>query len=109
MLEQDRHEIRNQDDGQQRVAKLRAAREIGRPVARVHVADRDEKAGAGEGEQLAPEGRVRRHDNAAVNFRERNHAAAPPPAAGWSTVSSVVSGIKINVGNSTSRSRRLKM
>ena len=33
-LQQDRHQVRQQDDRQQRVTELRAAREIGRPVAR---------------------------------------------------------------------------
>ena len=61
-LQQDRHQVRQHDHAEQRVAELRAAREIGRPVARVHVADRDEIAGAGEGEQLAPEAPGRDRD-----------------------------------------------
>ena len=48
VLEQDRHEVRNHDDRKERVAKLRAARQVGRPVARIHVADRDQKSRAGE-------------------------------------------------------------
>jgi len=55
MLQQDRHEIGNHDDRQQRVTKLRAAREVGGPVAGVHVADGDEITGAGKREQLFPE------------------------------------------------------
>ena len=47
-LQQDRHQVGQQRDGQQRVAELRAAGERGRPVARVHVADRDQIAGAEE-------------------------------------------------------------
>ena len=74
MLEQDRHEIGDHDDGQQRVAKLRAAGQIGRPVARIHVADGDEKAGPGEGQQLSPKRSRGRDDDAAMNFGERDLA-----------------------------------
>ncbi len=48
-LQHDRHEVRKQRDGQQRVAEFRAAGERRRPVAGVHVADRDHVAGAGKG------------------------------------------------------------
>src|SRR4029453_3751115 len=40
-----------------------------------------EKARPGERRQFAPEGSGRRDDDAAVRFRERNQAAATPPAA----------------------------
>ena len=83
MLQQDRHQVRNEDDGEEGVTKLGAAGEIGRPVSRVHVADRDEKAGAGEGGQLSPKRGPMRDDDAAMNFGERNVAAASLPAAGW--------------------------
>ena len=49
-LQQDRHQVGQQRDGQQRVAELRAARERGRPVARVHVADGDQVARAEKGD-----------------------------------------------------------
>ena len=45
MLQQDRHEIRNHDNHQQRVAESCAAREIRGPIARIHVTDRDKEAG----------------------------------------------------------------
>ena len=54
-LQQDRHQVGDHDDAEQRVAEARAAGEVGGPVARVHVADGDEVAGAGEREQLPPE------------------------------------------------------
>ena len=57
-LQQDGHEVGEQDDRKQRVAEARAAGQVGGPVARVHVADRDQVAGPGEGEQLAPETRA---------------------------------------------------
>ena len=81
MLEQDRHEIGDHDDGQQRVAELRAARQIGRPVARIHVADRDEEARAGESQQLSPEGSRPRNDDAAMDFRQRNVSGLSAPGS----------------------------
>ena len=57
-LQQDRHQVGEQDDAEQRVAEPRAAGEVGGPVARVHVADGHQVARAGEREQLAPEPRV---------------------------------------------------
>jgi hypothetical protein len=68
VLKQDRHQIGNQDDGQQRITELRSARQICRPIAGVHVTDRDEKAWPGEGEHLSPIGSLPGNDNAAVNF-----------------------------------------
>jgi hypothetical protein len=79
VLQQNGHEIGDENDAQQRVAELRAALQVGGPVARVHVTDRDEKAGAGEGEQLAPEGRGDRHDDAAVDLRQRVAAGSTAP------------------------------
>ena len=55
VLEQDRHQIGDHDDGKKRVTKLRPAGQIGGPVARIHVADRHEKTRAGESRQLPPE------------------------------------------------------
>ena len=80
MLEQDRHEVRDHDDREQRVAKLRATRQIGRPIAGVHVADRDEKTRAGEGGHFAPKRALPRHDDTAVHFRKRDHAGFSAPA-----------------------------
>jgi hypothetical protein len=45
MLEKDRHEVRDHDDGKQGVAELSAARQIGGPVSRVHIAHGHEEAG----------------------------------------------------------------
>ena len=57
-LQQDRHQVGEQDDAQQGVAEPRAAREVGGPVARVHVADGDQVSGAGEGQHLPPPRRL---------------------------------------------------
>ncbi len=80
VLEQDRHQVRDHDDGQERVAKLRAARQVGGPVARVHVADRHEKTRTREGEHLPPERRPGWHRDAAVHLREALRPTPPPPA-----------------------------
>ena len=59
-LEQHRHQVREQDDREQRVAELRAGGERGRPVAGVHVADCDQVTGAEEKQHAAPGGALRR-------------------------------------------------
>ena len=76
-LQHDRHQIGQQRDEQQRVAEFGAAGERGRPVAGIHVADRDEIARTQERQQLAPErpllGRLHRREHA----RQRRLAASP--------------------------------
>ena len=79
MLKQDRHEVGDHDDGKQRVAKFSSARQIGGPVTRVHVADRDEKTGAGKREQLPQEGCVRWNEDTAMDFRQRNGSDVSAP------------------------------
>ena len=81
-LQENRHEIRDQNDAEQRVAELRATREVRGPVARVHVADGDEIARPGEGEHFAPEAEVLRHGNAAVDFGQAGPGAFRAPATG---------------------------
>src|SRR5215212_2364309 len=67
-LQEDRHQIRNHDDGEERVVVLRSAGEIRRPVARVHVADRDQESWARESEELAEETSGRRDYEASMDF-----------------------------------------
>ena len=81
VLEQDGHEIRNHDNHQQRVAESCAAGEIGRPIARIHVADRDKEAGTGKCEQLSPERSGHRNDDAAMDFRQRNVCGLSAPGS----------------------------
>ena len=69
-LQQDRHQVGHEDDAEQRVAVPRAAGQVRRPVARVHVADGDEISRARKGKQLPPETRIRRHGDRAVHFAE---------------------------------------
>ncbi len=70
-LQQDGHGVRHDQDPEQAVAEMRAAVEIGRPVAGVHVTDADEVGGAGEGEDAAPERAVVRA-HALMHIRERS-------------------------------------
>ena len=80
-LQQNRHEVRDHDDAEQRVAELGPAGDVGRPVAGIHVADRDEIAGAGEGQHLPPEAAADRNGNGSVDFGKAQ-------AGGWSPGSS---------------------
>ena len=80
-LQHDRHQVRQQRDGQQRVAELRAAGERGRPVAGVHVADGDQIAGAEKCQQLPPQRAGGARPDRAEHFGERGRAAWAPPAA----------------------------
>ena len=69
-LQQDRHQVRQQDDAEQRVAEPGAAGEVGGPVAGIHVADGDEIARAREREQLAPEAGGHRDRHGPVHLRQ---------------------------------------
>ena len=80
VLEQDRHEVGQHDDGQQSVAELRAAGQVGRPVAGIHVTDGDEEAGAGKRQQFPPKRGVGGNDDAAVDFRQGNLPRRLAPA-----------------------------
>ena len=79
-LQQDRHQVRQHDHAEQRVAEPRAAGEVGRPVPGVHVADGDEVAGAGKGEQLAPEAGADGNRHGAVDFRQADGARRQTPS-----------------------------
>ena len=59
----------SEDDGEQRVAELRTARERGRPIAGVHIADCNEIAGAEKG-QGASEGRAAGAANCTMHIGE---------------------------------------
>ena len=47
-LQEDRHQVGDHDDAEERVAEAGAAGEVSCPIARAHVADSDEVAGTGE-------------------------------------------------------------
>ena len=79
-LQQNGHQVRQERDGKQRVTEFRPAGKRGRPVARVHIADGDEIAGAEKGQQLHPEGAGGARLDGAENFGERRRARRAPPA-----------------------------
>ena len=80
-LQQDRHQVREHDHAEQRVAVPGAACEVGGPVAGVHVADGDEIAGSGEGEELAPEAGAVRDGDGAMDFGQAEAAGRETPSA----------------------------
>ena len=80
MLEQDRHEVGDHDDGEERVAKFSPPRQIGRPVTWVHITDRDEKSGTGESEQLPQKRCIWWNEDTTMNFRERNGCGVSAPS-----------------------------
>src|SRR5260370_36612247 len=79
MLKEDRHEVGEHHDKQKRVTKLCPTSQIGCPIARVHIANRDKKAGAREGDQLAPKRACYGNDNAAMDLRQRDMHWSPAP------------------------------
>jgi len=79
-LQEDRHQVGEQRNGQQRVPELRSTRERGRPIARVHVADGDEIAGSEKGRELLPQRPLRPRGDRAEDFGERRLAPPPSPA-----------------------------
>src|SRR5205823_8522557 len=80
-LQQNRHQIRKQNDAEQHVAKLGTAGEVGRPISRIHVTDGDEITRAGEREQLSPKACVARDRDSAMHFRQTWPRPLGPPSA----------------------------
>ena len=63
-LQDDRHQVGEQSDRYQLAAELGAASEVGRPIARVHVADANHIAGAQKGKKTAQPQASSRHRDA---------------------------------------------
>src|SRR5881392_4179822 len=78
-LQQDRHQVGQQDDRKQRVPEARAAREIGGPVAGIHVPHGHEVARSRERQRLAPP-RTRADGNGAIDFGEARRETRAPPS-----------------------------
>src|SRR6266851_2204079 len=71
-LHEDGHQAGEADYPEESIFELRAARQIGAPVARVHVADADENGRSDEHPPLLPEaGLMMRHVHAAMHSFER--------------------------------------
>ena len=81
-LQQDRHQVRQHDHAEERVAVARATGQVGCPIPGVHVADGHQIPGAGKGEELPPEPRARGDVDRSVNFRKADAAGRKTPAAG---------------------------
>src|SRR5262245_41250814 len=79
-LQENRHQIRDEDDAEQPVTKCRPARQIRRPVARIHVADRHQVTRPGESQHLSPKTQSPRHRDGAVDLRKAWRAARQTPA-----------------------------
>ena len=91
-LQQDRHQVRQHDHAQQRVAVLRAAGEVGRPVAGVHVTDGDQVAGTGKRQHLAPETAAHRDRHRAMHLRQAHRRRRLAPSAAEHGAAGVIPG-----------------
>ena len=91
-LQQDRHDVGQQDHRQQRVAEGRPAGEIGGPVAGIHIADRDQIAGPGKGREFPPEARSAGDRDRPEHFGK---ARQPRPIIRFVTASTVLHGGRI--------------
>ena len=84
MLKEDRHEAGDDDDREKGVIELRASSQIGRPVAGIHVANRDQVPRAGKGKEFTkksqPTGAGCWDGDCAEGFLQRwSPELAPPP------------------------------
>ncbi len=78
-LQQNRHQVGQQNDGEECVPEARAPREIGGPVAGIHVADGDEIPGPCKGERFLPPG-TRLDRDGAIDFRQARREPRVTPA-----------------------------
>ncbi len=69
-LQQNRHQVREHDDEQQRVAETRPAGDVGGPVAGIHVAHRDQKSRPQKPQQPPPVERRARDAHAGMHLRQ---------------------------------------
>jgi hypothetical protein len=67
-LEHNGHEVGKHDDAEKGEVVFRSAGEVGRPIPRVHVANRHEKTRPGKGEQFAEKTSRGRNNKAAMNL-----------------------------------------
>ena len=84
MLKEDRHEAGDDDDREKGVVELRASSQIGRPVAGIHVANRDQIPRPGKGKEFTeksqPSGAGSWDGDCAEGFLQRGSSElAPPP------------------------------
>ena len=96
-LQQDRHQVRQHDHAQQRVAVPRAAGQVGRPVAGIHVADGDQVARAGERQHLAPEAAGQRDRHRPVHFRQADRRRRPGASRRPAGASAAFPGSRLDI------------
>ena len=82
-LKKHRENVADEHDAEERVAEFGAAADVGGPVAGVHIADGDEIAGAGEGQDFAKPVGVVGDGDAAVGFREGGESESAAPGGGF--------------------------
>ena len=75
------HKAADEDSAEQEIAKPGAATNVGGPIARVHIANGDEAARPGKGEDFAKPRGIRRNGNAAVRFGQGGRSEGPAPSA----------------------------
>ena len=85
-LQEHREEIADENDAEKRVAEFGAAADVGGPVARIHIADGDQIAGAGEGEDFAEPVGVVSDGNAAVGLGEGGECEGAAPGGNFGLI-----------------------
>ena len=78
-LQQDGEQVRQHHYKQQGVVVAGAGGEVGGPVAGVHVADGNQKSGAGKGQHLAKNAGTARHFERGVHARQAGHRGQTSP------------------------------
>src|SRR6185437_9477517 len=79
-LQKDRNEVRNENYRQQRVVVNASRRDVGGPVAGIHVPDGNEIARAREGERAPPHELPSRHMDGPIHFGETRYDAESLPS-----------------------------
>ena len=80
-LEENCHQVREQDHAQQGIPEPRPAGQIGCPVSGVHVAHGHHVTRPGKGERLAPEGNALGHMDSVIGLGQARERAGITPAA----------------------------
>ena len=69
-LQEQRHQVRQHQDGDQTVGEARASRNVRRPVARVHVANRHDESRSRKYQQFSPETGADGNPDGAMHLRQ---------------------------------------
>src|SRR3984957_10299281 len=82
-LQKHRHEVADENDAEKRIAKFRSSADVRSPVARIHVADRNEITGPGKCEHFANPRRGVGDGNGAMGLGQRGQARQARRCGGW--------------------------